>query len=102
MNMLIGGVGMALILVILWDGFETMVLPRRVRRRMRLTWLFHTYTWRVWSSIARRIRKIDRREEFLSNYGPLSLLLLLAIWALGLVLGFGMLQWSIGSLADPA
>jgi hypothetical protein len=33
----------------------------------------------------------------LSFFGPMSLLLLLSVWALGLVVGFGMLQWSLCS-----
>jgi hypothetical protein len=94
--------GLALLTIVLWDTFETMVLPRRVRRRVRLTRLFYGYTWMFWSAIARRIRHDERREGFLSRYGPLSLLLLLAVWALSLVLGFAILQWAIGSaLNDP-
>ena len=27
--------------LVLWDGFETMVLPRRVTRRLRLTRIFY-------------------------------------------------------------
>ena len=32
--------GILLILVILWDAFETVVFPRRVARRIRLVRLF--------------------------------------------------------------
>ena len=31
----------AALLVVLWDGFETMVLPRRVTRKLRLTRVFY-------------------------------------------------------------
>src|SRR5262249_26336962 len=37
------------------------------------------------------------RDGFLSVYGPLSLLFLLIVWALGLVFSFAVLQWSQGS-----
>src|SRR5262245_22447274 len=96
MHIFVGIAGLALILTILWDSFETMVLPRRVRRRVRLTRLFYRSAWKLWSAIARHIKHTDRREGFLSLYGPLSLILLVAIWALSLVLGFAMLQWSVG------
>ena len=33
--------GVLLILAILWDAFETIILPRRVTRRLRLTSLFY-------------------------------------------------------------
>jgi len=32
--------GIALILLVLWEGFETIVLPRRVTRSFRLTRFF--------------------------------------------------------------
>jgi preprotein translocase subunit SecG len=38
-----------------------------------------------------------RREAYLSYYGPLSLLLLVGIWAVVLIVGFALLQWSAGS-----
>ena len=39
--------------VILRDAFETVILPRRVTRRIRLTGLFYGSIWKVWSTIAR-------------------------------------------------
>ena len=47
--------------------------------------------------IANRIRKESSRERFLAVYGPVSLLGLLAVWALGLVAGFAVVHWSVGS-----
>ena len=38
-----------------------------------------------------------RRNIFLSVFGPLSVLLLMFVWAIGLMLAFAILQWSIGS-----
>jgi hypothetical protein len=49
----------------------------------------------VFASIGRRIESGRRRETFLGIYGPLSLLLLFLFWALGLILGFALLQWSM-------
>lgn len=87
----------ALIFVVLWDIFETIVLPRRVTRHLRLTWLVYSATWIPWSAIGRMIRKHDRRETFLSLYGPLVLLFLLFVWATGLIIGFATVQWALGS-----
>ncbi|MFL5624801.1 MAG: potassium channel family protein [Ktedonobacteraceae bacterium] len=97
MNILIGIVGLILISIILQDAFETIVLPRRVSRRFRLARLFYLVTWQLSSLIAHRIRTLTRREYFLSFYGPLSLILLLVVWAVALVLGFAMLQAGFGS-----
>jgi hypothetical protein len=85
--------GVVVILVILWDAFEALVLPRRVTRRLRPTRFFYTTTWRLWKLGARPLRLGGRRETYLSYYAPLSLLLLLNLWAFALVAGFAMLQW---------
>ncbi len=86
-----------LILLVLWDTFETIVLPRRMNRRFRLVSMFYRVTWLPWSSIARRIENRGHREAYLSLFGPLSLLLLLSVWAYALILGFGALHWALGS-----
>src|SRR2546427_8376925 len=72
-------------------------LPRRVTRRLRPARMFYRVTWRVWSSVPRRMRPGGRRETFLSFYGPLSLLVLLAAWAASLVTAFAMVQAGIGT-----
>jgi hypothetical protein len=90
---MVGATGIVLLLIILWDGFETIVLPRRVRSRLRLTSMFYRGTWAIWAAIARRLHSDDRRDNFLSYYGPLSLLLLLVVWAFSLVVGFAMVHW---------
>jgi hypothetical protein len=88
--------GLLLILLVLVDGFEAMILPRRVVHAFRFTRLFYRSTWPLWRSLARYWHKRRRREGFLSLFGPLSLLALLASWVLGLILGFALLYWSLG------
>ncbi len=93
----IGLLGLVLLLLVLVDAFEAIVLPRRATRRWRLSRLFYTTSWRLWSAAAARIRNSKRREGFLSVFGPLSLLLLLGAWAAGLIAGFALLVWASGS-----
>jgi hypothetical protein len=97
MRWLVGLGGAWLLAVVLWDAFETIVLPRRVARRVRLTRVFYRFTWRPFATLARHVRAGARREAFLSFYAPLSLLLLLALWAAALVTGFALLQFANGS-----
>ena len=89
--------GISLIVVVLWEGFETIVLPRRVTRRFRLTRLFYRRTWIPWAEMVRSSVPVQRKETWLSFFGPLSLLLLLSFWAGGLITGFALLHWAIGS-----
>ncbi len=81
---------------ILADAFTTIVLARRTRRIFRLTAGFYRVTWAPYSAIAKRIESGPRREDYLSVYGPLSLLGLIACWAVGLLLAFGALHWAAG------
>jgi hypothetical protein len=84
-----------LLLLVLHDAFEVMLLPRRVKSRLRIVRLFFRFTWLLWSKIARRITTEERRHNVLSLYGPISMLWLLMVWASGLIAGFGTLYWAI-------
>jgi hypothetical protein len=97
MTIVVAITGAALILLVLWEGFETIVLPRRVTRRFRLTRFFYRGTWRPWSSLVRSLVSAKHQETWLSIFGPFSLLLLLSIWAGALITGFALVHWSIGS-----
>ena len=86
-----------LILVILWDAFQTIVLSRRVSRKFRPTRAFYRLLWAPWRAAAKRVRQGNRRENLLTVFGPLSVILLIALWALGLIVSFGLLHWGLGS-----
>jgi hypothetical protein len=88
--------GIVLIYLILMDAFETVVLPRRIRRSFRIASLFYKRTWRFWTNAGQHIKSPFRREGFLAYYGPLSLIVLLGFWALGLIIGFACVQYGLG------
>jgi hypothetical protein len=89
--------GILLIIAILQDSFETIILPRRVDRRFRISRMFYGATWATWSFIGRKLRAGNRREVYLSYYGPLSLILLLILWAAVLMFAYALLQWGLDS-----
>ena len=82
-----------IIINVLWEAFETIILPRRVSRRWRVTVLFYRGTWLPWRTIAGWFAKVRARETFLSFYGPLSILTLLVFWAASLIVGFALLYY---------
>jgi hypothetical protein len=88
--------GWIMIAVVLLDAFETVVLPRRVTRQFKLTAWFYRRTWSPWKKIAARIQTPRRQQNFLAYFGPLSLILLLAFWAVSLIFGFALVQYGIG------
>jgi hypothetical protein len=79
------------------DAFQTIILPRRPTGRFRITRLFYIVTWSPWSAMARRSANPKLREQCYSIYGPLSLLVLLIVWAVFLVAGFGLLFYAMGT-----
>jgi hypothetical protein len=88
--------GLVIIGVVLLDAFETVVLPRRVTRQFKLTAWFYRRTWIPWRKIAGHIKTASRQQSFLGYYGPLSLIMLMAFWAVGLIFSFALLQYGIG------
>ena len=99
MQILSAIIGIALILIVLGDTFETIVLPRRVVRKIRLTRFFYRVTWTAWLRIVCCALPQRHRETYLGFFGPLSVILLLSIWAAGLITGFALLFWSEDSFA---
>jgi Ion channel len=90
-------VGILLIVTVLWETFETLVLPRRVTRQFRLTRLFYRATWIPYRALAGLRRQRKKRDTLLSFYGPLSLLGLLIFWAIVLMFGFALVSYGDGA-----
>lgn len=89
--------GILCLLVVLLDAFQTIILPRRAAGRLRLTRIFYILTWIPWRFVAVRISHPRKRETALSFYGPLSLIFLLVVWACGMVFGFSLIYYALGS-----
>jgi hypothetical protein len=94
--------GILYLLAILFDAFQTIILPRRATGRFRITRIFYIFTWRPWAFFARRIRHPRRRETVFSYYGPLSLILLLMVWAASMLVGFALLYYAAGNPFNDA
>jgi hypothetical protein len=94
--------GVVCLCVVLVDAFETIILPRRATGRFRLTRIFYIATWRPWTFFARRMRNPRKRETALSFYGPLSLIVLLVVWAGAMLTGFGLIYYGLGSPFNDA
>ncbi|HMD43000.1 MAG TPA: potassium channel family protein [Candidatus Acidoferrum sp.] len=89
--------GIVVFVVVAWDAFEAIILPRRVTRKFRLTRFYYKLTWTTWRATAKLFSSRKQKETFLGYYGPISLLFLIGVWAVGLVISFGMMQYGAGS-----
>ena len=96
MHIVLALLSIALIVLILVEGFETVVQPRRVTRKYRISRVYYTAFWAAWRRLAETLfSKSKRRAGFLGAFGPLSLLGILATWVIGLIVGFAILQWGV-------
>lgn len=87
--------GIVLIVLVAQDGFESVILPRQVSRRIRLARLFISANRFGWNASGNHIHSSSSRESFRASVGPLSLLALVVCWAVLFVLGFGLLMWGL-------
>jgi hypothetical protein len=89
--------GIVCLLTVLLDAFQTIILPRRPTGRFRPTRIFYVLSWKPWVFITRRLHNPRAQETSYSYFGPMSLILLLVVWAGGLVVGFALLFYALGS-----
>jgi hypothetical protein len=87
---------------VLLDAFQTIILPRRPVGSLRLTRVFFLLTWKPWVLIVRRIPRRKWREQLFSIYGPASLLLLFAMWAVLLIWAYALIYFGMHTpFSDP-
>ena len=94
--------GAILVLATLVDAFEVVLLPRPVRRQVRLNRYFFKCTWHVWARCAGLWPIGSRREDVIGVYGPLSMVMLFALWGGSLIVGFGLVHWALQRLVPNA
>jgi hypothetical protein len=81
---------------VLWDGFATIILPRTVAPMGRVSGRFCKWSWRLWAAVGGRIRGREIRLNFLSVYGPLSVVILLVVWAGLMIFAFTLVYHALG------
>lgn len=85
------GVGAVLVIVTLYDVFQSVVLPRPAVGRVRISTTFINVGWRGWRRVAERPRKLQMREAALAAFAPMMIVALLVLWAFFLILGYALI-----------
>ncbi|OYV66449.1 MAG: hypothetical protein B7Z74_11085, partial [Deltaproteobacteria bacterium 21-66-5] len=96
MRVLVGILGGALVALMVLEIFLTYLVPQRVRRGPRVVRIFFEIAWRPWRWLAHRL-PARGADTMLGLYGPFGLIMNLALWVLGMMLGYAALQWAGGS-----
>lgn len=89
--------GLFFLCIVLLDAFQTIILPRRPAGRFRITRLFFIATWGPWKAAAKLFPLQRIRDQIYSIFGPLSLLILMSLWAALLISAFALIFYGLGT-----
>ena len=95
LDALILAAGALLVLTTFSDVFQSVIVPRPARRRMRVSANISRYGWRAWSWVGHTAVGNDERENFLGTFAPLLLIVLLAYWVASLIIGYGLIFYAL-------
>ena len=94
-------VGVVLIAWVLYDVFNTVILPRPSPARYRPAGLLTRWSWRIWRRYADASKTADRRERRLGIFAPAIVMVLLLLWIALLITGFGLVMHSLAGDIEP-
>jgi Ion channel len=94
-------VGVAIVAVVLFDVFQSVVLPRRSGSVFRLAPHLLVFLWPLWRWIGLRLRPAWRREDFLGTFAPFAIVFLLVAWFAALIFGFGLILHALRDQFRP-
>ena len=83
-------VGLAVVVVALYDVFKTAVLPRPAIGRFSLVRYLNRMLWKAWRLIGTRVERAAVREGWLAAFGPFGVFAMLGFWAASLILGYAL------------
>ncbi len=89
--------GILVIAWILWDVYQTVVVPRPTPTRIRLARFVTRIMWGTWRWRAARARDADSRQRMLGGFAPLVVVTLLFFWIVFLILGYGLILFGLRS-----
>ena len=92
--------GLLLLIVVFWDLFETVVVPRPTPGWVRLGRYVVRGSWRA----LRAIRDIDPGRSYdrvLGLFAPAATIMLLVTWLLALMVGYGLLLYALRDELRP-
>jgi hypothetical protein len=93
--------GLVLLPIVFYDLFQTVVLPRPAVHKLQLARILVRPLWRVWKWVALRSTAVDKSEGRLATFAPVALITLVLLWALGLVLGYGLILFGLRDQFTP-
>ncbi|MBV8600477.1 MAG: two pore domain potassium channel family protein [Candidatus Eremiobacteraeota bacterium] len=85
----------------LFDVFQSVIVPRRVPRGLRMSPWVNRAMWNAWRAYGLRMSDETKREDFLSTYAPFFLVSILMIWVAALIFGYGLMFYGLRVHLEP-
>ncbi len=101
MDVVIFLAGLVLLGIVLWDIFQSIVVPRPTPGRLRLGRYLIPPTWRLWRAIGTRGRSPEATDWFLGLYAPGAAIILFVVWLAFIVLADGLMLWALRTEVTP-
>ena len=90
-------VGTVIVLSVFADMVNTLVTTSTGSSRFWLTRRLYTWTWAVVRRLGRALGE-PWKERIYSTFAPVSILMLLGVWVIQQVVGFGLIWWAVGGV----
>jgi hypothetical protein len=91
--------GLVLLAIVLWDIFQSIVVPRPTPGRLRLARYLIPPTWRLWRAIG--FRRGVANDWFLGLYAPATAIVLFAVWLALIVIADGLMLYGLRAEITP-
>ena len=92
--------GLLVLALVYWDVFQTIVVPRPTPGWFRLGRYVIRASWRVARGFTGS-KPDETRDRLLGLFAPAAAVTLLVVWLVGLVLGFGLVLYTIRDQLQP-
>jgi hypothetical protein len=93
--------GALLVFLVVWDLFQTIVVPRPSPGRFRLSRYLVRSFWRVTRAVGRGTNG-EAHETLLGLFAPFATLVLLVVWLGTLILGYGLILFALRDQLAPS
>jgi hypothetical protein len=93
--------GSIIVVSTLVDIFQSVVVPRPTRGTLRLAPFMLDGIWPLWKWFALLFHAAKLRAAILGIYAPLTVVMLLLVWGMALIFGYGLLFLSLQSQIQP-
>ena len=97
----LGIAGLLLVGLALWDVFQTIVVPRPTPGWLRIGRYVVRWTWRPYRNIIVRFRTGLARDAMLGLYAPGAAIMLLVVWLVVIVVGYGLILFALRADLQP-